>query len=82
MQRTTLAITGVLLATTMVGCSGGLDDRDPGSVAAARSAVSISLPNNTEFPDPSGRSASFSTSGSVDLAGPSSSSSGPTAARA
>jgi cytochrome c peroxidase len=69
MQRITSAVCGVLVAATVAGCSGGHDDRDERFVGTARSAVSGSLQNNTEFPDPSGRSASFSTSGSVDLTG-------------
>jgi hypothetical protein len=53
----------------MVGCSGGFDDPDEKGSSAHRGARFEHLANNLAFPDPSGRSASFSMSGSVDLTG-------------
>jgi|SoiMethySBSTD1v2_1073268.scaffolds.fasta_scaffold105756_3 hypothetical protein len=63
--KLTMGLSSVLCAL-IVGCSGGADDR-ASDFGASESA--LILPNNQEFANPTGRSASFSTAGSVDLDG-------------
>ncbi len=70
MQSISLAIglSGSFCALAAIGCSA---DGQTGSVPSdtAETALSTTLENNQEFPNPTGKSASFSTDGSVDLTG-------------
>lgn len=62
---------GLLFVTGMTGCGGTAGDPGDNGVALGTSAhpVSSILENNENFTNPTGRSSSFSTAGSIDLAG-------------
>src|SRR5262245_45220468 len=62
-----IGLSSSVCALTVISCSA--DNQDGMLSGASESALSTILENNTEFPNPTGRSASFSTNGSVDLAG-------------
>lgn len=61
---------GVFLAATAAGCEmSGVNTDELGEMATSPSALSATLPNNQPFRNATGKSASFSTAGSIDLAG-------------
>src|SRR5262245_20643773 len=64
----TLGLCHVFLAIPVAGCGAGADGQSK-QTGSAESALEGTLANNTEFSNPTGRSASFSTAGSVDLTG-------------
>jgi cytochrome c peroxidase len=64
------SVASLFLAATAAGCGVSVEGQgDDLEIGTLQSALSSTLPNNKEFENPTGKSSSFSTAGSIDLAG-------------
>jgi cytochrome c peroxidase len=62
-----ISISGLFLAATLAGCGGSIADPGDEAIESSHSALSVVLKDN--LANPTGRSASFSTAGAIDLGG-------------